>query len=245
MGSALAQNAPVPPCAGSPVPSAGAVGAALNQLVWMADEVPADWSPPACTGWSAGATTVLLAAAGRFTLVGDSEEIAAKVAAFSNLTDIVYWSSTRDTWRQLFKAAFALSGPDRTARRADFTADDFVPDAELYYWVEEDNPTSGLVYQMLVHERTADRLVFESVNRTAVKAKLLFLPFKLAEPGEFRQRYIIERENGDIWRYYSLVRLGEASNLAGTSATNYRNRAEAYFRYLAGLRMDREPPAAR
>jgi len=244
-GNALAQIVPVPPCAGEPVPVAGAVGDALEQLVWIEDELPEEWSPPPCTGWSDGPTTVLLAAAGRFTFVGDSDSLAARVVRISDMTNIVYWSSTRRIWRKLFKEAEALSGPDRSASRADFDADDFVPGAELYYWVEENNPTAGIVYQLLVHERTPDRLVFESVNRTPLKAKLLFLQATLAESGEFRQRYTIEREDGDTWRYYSLVRLGEAGSRAGTSAANYRNRAQAYFRYLAGIRMDLEPPAAR
>lgn len=120
-----------------------------------------------------------------------------------------------------------------------------MPDTELYYWLEEDNPTAGIVYQMLVHERTPSRLVFETVNITPVKARLLIFRARIAQPGEYRQLYYIERESDDTWHYYSLVRMGRASSLVGTSAANYRNRAEAFFRYLAGLRMDREPPAAR
>ena len=241
----LAQNAPVPPCAGPPYPTAGAVGDALNQLIWMEDEVPVDWSPPVCTGWSGGPTKVLLAASGRFSMAGDTEALARRLTSISTLTDIVYWSSSRGRWRHLFKEAVALSQPDRKALRADFFAGDFVPDAELYYWLEEDNPTAGVVYQTLVHERTPSRLVFEAINLTPVKAKLLIFRAEIAAPSEYRQLYYIERERDDTWRYYSLVRMGRASSLAGSSAANYRNRAEAYFRYLTGQRMDREPPAAR
>lgn len=240
----LAQSTPLPPCAGPPNPTAGDVGDSLNQLVWMEDELPGDWSPSACTGWSAGPTKVLLAAAGRLSVDGDSAALAARLTSISTLTNIVYWSSSRGRWRNLFKEAVALSAPDRKARRADFIEDDFVPDRELYYWLKEDNPTAGVVYQMLVHERTPSRLVFETINVTAVKAKLLFLRAEIAARGEVRQLYYIERETDDTWRYYSLIRMGRASGLARTSAANYRNRAEAYFRFLAGLRMDREPPAA-
>lgn len=242
---AFAQNTPMPPCAGTPNPAPGAVGDALNQLVWMDGELPVDWSPPACTGWSAGPTKVLLAAAGRFRMAGDSAALARRLISISAMTDIVYWSSTRDKWRKLFEEAAALSAPDRQATRADFVEADFVPGARLYYWLQEDNPTAGVVYQMLVRERTPDRLVFESINVTPLKAKLLIFRAEIAAPGEYRQLYYFERESGDIWRYYSLVRMGEAGSLAGTSAANYRNRAAAYFRYLARLRMDREPPAAR
>jgi hypothetical protein len=240
-----AQREPVPPCAGSPVPAAGNAGDSLNQLVWIEDELAADWSPPACTGWPRGPTKVLLAAAGRFTMSGDTEALVSRLARISALTGIVYWSSTRSRWRNLFKEAVALTRPDRRARRADFSEQDFEPGAQLYYWLKEDNPAAGVVYQVVVHERTPDRLVFETVNLTSVKASLLLLGARIAAPGEFRQLYYIERETDRTWRYYSLVRLGRANSLAGTSEANYRNRAEAYFRYLAQLRMDREPPAAR
>jgi dipeptidyl aminopeptidase/acylaminoacyl peptidase len=228
-----------------PVPAAGGVGDALKQVVWMEDDAISAWSPPACTGWRAGPTKVLLAAAGRFAMAGDSEALVSRLARVSGLTDLVYWSTTRDKWRKLFKQAVALAGPDRATRRDDFSADEFVTDATLYYWLKEDNPTAGVVYQMRIHERTPSRLVFESVNVTPVKASALLLGIRIAAPGEFRQLYYLERESGSTWHYYSLVRMGQASGLAGTSEANYRNRAAAYFRYLAELDMDREPPAAR
>lgn len=243
--SALAQDAPVPPCAGPAVPSAGAAGESLNQLVLFDDEAASDWIPPACTGWVAGPTKVLLAAAGRFELAGDSAALASRLTQFSSLTEIVYWSSTRNRWRRLFEAAVALSEPNRESERIDFTAEDFVPDAELYYWSEEDNPTAGVVHQMIVHERTPDRLVFETVNRTSIRTRFLIFRGEIAPPGELRQLYYVDRESDDSWHFYSLVRLGRASGLAGTSEKNYRNRTEAFFRFIANLPMDREPPAAR
>ena len=242
--NAFAQDAPVPPCAGPPDPAPGPVGDSLNQSVWMEDELPSDWSPSVCTGWSAGPTRVLLAAAGRFRMDGDSSTLVSRLTRISALTNIVYWSSSRGRWRNLFEEAVALSEPDRKATRGDFLEGDFVPDAELYYWLKEDNPTAGIVFEMRVYERTPNRLVFEIANVSAVRAKLLVLRPEIAAPGEYRQLYYIERERDDVWHYYSMVRMGRASSLAGTSAANYRNRAESYFRYLAGLRMDREPPAA-
>lgn len=234
----------MPPCAGTPEPAAAAVGAALNQAVWIRDESPIRWSPPACTGWTAEPTAVLLAAAGRFAMEGDSAVLAERVGSIARLTQIIYWSSSRERWRPLFKEAVALSRPDRSARRGDFSSDDLATGAVLYYWLEEDNPTIGVIYEMRVHERTPDRLVFETVNSTPVKARLLFLRPEVAAPGELRQLYRIERDGAGTWRYYTLIRMVGAGSLFGTSAANYRNRAEAYFRFLAGLRMDREPPAA-
>lgn len=245
-GEVLAQSMPVPPCAGDAVPVAGDVGSSLNQLVWVDDESMDDWVPPECTGWSAGPSKALLAAAGRFRMAGDTSMLADHLAKVSSMTDMLYWSHSRGKWRHLFKEAVALSAPDPDARRADFTGDELGEGTKTYVWFQEDNPTAGIVYQVQVHERTPDRLVYESVNVTPIKARLLFvIRPEIAEPREFHQLYFIERESGDIWRFYSLVRMGRASSLAGTTEANYKNRAEAYFRYLARLDMTREPPAAR
>jgi hypothetical protein len=244
-GDVLGQTTPVPPCAGSPYPAPGDVGALLNQLVWIDDEVPDGWTPPPCTGWTAGSTRVLLAAAGRFRMDGDSATMATRLAAISGLEDIVYWSASRERWRRLFSEATALTRPESNAPRADFGAGDLVPGADLYYWSEEDNPTAGVVYRILVHARTPDRLVVEMVNLSPLKAAFLFVRPEVAAADEFRQLYYFERENGDVWRFYALLRMGGAGSLFGTSAANYRNRTEAYFRHLAVLPMTREPPASR
>jgi len=102
---AIAQSAPLPPCAGPPIPAAGSVGDSLNQSIWMEAELPVGWYPPACTGWNAEATKVLLAAAGRFRMIGDSGVVVDRLARISTLTDIVYWSTSRAEWRALTGAA--------------------------------------------------------------------------------------------------------------------------------------------
>jgi hypothetical protein len=83
------------------------------------------------------------------------------------------------------------------------------------------------------------------INLSPLKATLLLVRREVAAPEEFRQLYFFEREDGDVWRFYALLRMSGAGSLLGTSATHYLNRTEAYFRYLAGLPMTREPPAAR
>lgn len=243
-GVALAQEMPVPPCEGQPYPAAGVVGELLNQLVLIEEQVPEGWTPPECTGWSAGPTKALQATAGRFRMAGDTDALATHLARVSRMASIDYWSTTRARWRPLFDEAFALTQPDPNARRGDFTKDDVVPGAELYSWLKENNPTAGIVYRTKVHERTPDRLVYETVNVTAIEAKLLLFTRKIAGPEEFRQLYFVEREQDDIWHFYSLNRMGQARTFSGTSAASFRNRAEAYFRYLAALEMTREPPAS-
>jgi hypothetical protein len=68
----------------------------------------------------------------------------------------------------------------------------------------------------------------------------------LFPPGEAQSVYLLERESPDIWRYYSLARTGKkASSLTEGHDASLINRAVAYYRYLAGIPTDREPPAAR
>ena len=232
---------PAPPCAGTPYPAYGDVDGPLRVEVLLGGDVPNDWTPPPCTGWKAGPTKVLMGAAGRFRHSGDITDIVARIVAVSQLTGVVYWSQTRQVWRRLFKDAAALSGPDPGSRRPDFSPAELRPGKNLHLRQEEDNLLRAVVYRYHIRERTGDRLIFESTNLTP----LGFAIFDAVDAGEFRQFYKIERETGDVWRYFSLVRLGRASTLAATSASSYMNRAAAYYRYVAGIRMDREPPAAR
>jgi hypothetical protein len=58
--------------------------------------------------------------------------------------------------------------------------------------------------------------------------------------------YFLDRESPDVWRYYSIARTGKNSSrlTVGHDASSI-NRAVAYFRRLAGIPTDQEPPAAR
>lgn len=241
----LAQQGPVPPCEGPPRPAASSPGSLLNQLAWVDDESITDWSPPDCTGWETRPVRALLGAAGRFRLAGDSTVLVERLGRISAMTDMIYWSSTRNRWRELFDEAHALSRPDPDATREDFSAAELGTNSEAYFWLQENNPTAGVVYRVSIHDRTPNRLVFETVNVTPLKAEMLIFRRTVANPGDFRQFYILQRESDDIWHYYSLARMSGAGTLAGLSEASLRNRAEAVFRYIAGLEMAREPPAAR
>jgi hypothetical protein len=63
---------------------------------------------------------------------------------------------------------------------------------------------------------------------------------------ELQAIYFLDRESSDIWRYYSIARTGKNANgLATGHDASTVNRAVAFFRYLAGIPTDQEPPAAR
>lgn len=241
LGSAnvLADNTPSPPCAGPAIPTAPPAGDALNQKVWLKDDLPSGWSLPTCTGWQAGSGKGILAGAGRLHLPGGIGELVTRLVSFSKYTDIIYWSASRSKWRKQFEEAWALAAPEPEERRDDFSADDVVSGNVIHFWQLEANPTRGVVFELRVRDSAPDRLEFEIINITPLK--FLIPSFLIAEPGMLRQLFYLEREDNDTWQYYTLVQMGRDGEI---TEKNYRNRTTAYFRYLGGLQMDRDPPAA-
>jgi hypothetical protein len=61
-----------------------------------------------------------------------------------------------------------------------------------------------------------------------------------------QQIYFVERRAPGVWGFYSLTRTRMASRLLphGSSAS-YINRAVAFYRLVAGIPTDQEPPAER
>jgi hypothetical protein len=234
---------PVPPCAGSPTPDYPQVGQPPIIRVWRDSEIRG-WKPAECAGLGALDANSVIATAGRFRFAGGIDAIAERVARISALTSIKYFSVREEGWQPLFNASFALKdGPTNKpsqARRPDFTPDDLVPGRPLRFWQEENSLLSPVTYRLTVRERTEDRLVYTIVNEGAVKAMFL----RAIEPGEMRQLYVVERDGGDIWRYYSLVDARTKTGPFTLSARSYINRAAAYYRYIADIPTDLEPPAA-
>lgn len=94
---------------------------------------------------------------------------------------------------------------------------------------------------MRIRSVLPDRLVFDTEN---ISAMWYFL-IPLFRPGEMQSIYFLERESQDVWRYYGLVRTGKnASPLTASNKASSINRAVAFFRYLAGIQTDKEPPAS-
>jgi len=57
---------------------------------------------------------------------------------------------------------------------------------------------------------------------------------------------MLRRESEKVWRYCSIARTGRgASRLAAGLETSSINRVVAFYRFLAGIPTDQEPPAAR
>jgi hypothetical protein len=95
---------------------------------------------------------------------------------------------------------------------------------------------------MHVAEAAAERIVFEAENVSTMRFHLI----PLFHPGDVQSIYLLDRESENVWRYYSIVRTGKNANgLIPVNASSEINRAVAFYRWLAGIPTDREPPAAR
>jgi hypothetical protein len=86
------------------------------------------------------------------------------------------------------------------------------------------------------------RLVFDTENITTMRYWLV----PIFHPGDIQAIYFLERESQNVWRYYSIARTGRNANILATGhEASSVNRAVAFYRYLAGIPMDNEPPAER
>jgi hypothetical protein len=232
--------APEPPCGGPSFPSYPDVDHPPAIKAWVHDELGRDWMPPPCTGWTEPGFSMLVVTAARFRYESGTDGLLRHIGAVSRLKGMPYWSTTHQRWQTLIVDAYALSGPTGE-RRGDFAPGELTEGAHVYF-SQEDSLSGKGTYEMRVKAADPDKLVFETRNASTLR--LLMVP--VFHPGDVQSIYFLERESKDVWRYYNIVRLGEKANslIAGHAASSI-NRAVAFYRYLAGIPGDQEPPAAR
>lgn len=237
----MATDGPAPPCDDATLSVFANPGEPASVRAWPAASLPASWIPPACLKWHDKNFAVLVAVAGRFDGVAKAAELLQRLAAVSRLTTIRYWSFSRKEWRTLLDKATALDAPDRARERTDFSSGELETARDYFMWQKENSPASGMILRTRFREISDRRLVFDQVNITASD----ILMITILEPYAFRTRYFMERESGSTWRYHSLTRFGTADQtLTEGQIASVINRSVAIFRYLGGLPMEREPPAA-
>jgi hypothetical protein len=238
---AQVDSGPRPPCGSDPIPPYPDVDSAPTVQVWDRDGLGRDWIPPACTGWTVPGFSTLVATVARFHYSSGAEGLLRHMGAISQLTGMRYWSTTRKSWQTLIPNAYALSGPTGDQRRKDFSLDEMVEGSTLYFH-QEDNLSGKATYQLRLLKVSPDRLVLSTENLTTMR----FFLISLFAPGEIQSIYFLDRESPDVWRYYCLARTGrKASSLTAGHQASSINRAVAFYRYLAGIPMEQEPPAAR
>jgi hypothetical protein len=236
-----AQAGPQPPCGVDFTPPYPSLADSPVVKFWSAAELGGNWRPPECTGWTGEGFSTLVTTAARFRPTGGMEDLLRQSGAISSLVGLRYWSTTHKNWQTLIPEAYAVTNARGDQRRKDFTLEELKPGAVLYFQ-QADNLSGKAVFRLHIADATKDRLVFDVANVTVMR--YLFLP--LFHPGEMQSIYYLDRESEDTWRYYSMARTGKnSSGLTAGHEASWINRSVAFFRHVAGIPGDREPPAAR
>jgi hypothetical protein len=233
-----AQPGPQPPCGGDPVPTWPGQGASPAVKFWSESDFGRNWRPPACTGWTGVGFSTLVTTVARFSFSSGAEGLLRRIGAISELAGMRYWSTTHKQWQTLIVEARASNG---SQRREDFTPEEMKEGKDLYF-EQTDNLSGDAVYRMHISKVSADRLVFDVENVSTMR----YFFVTLFHPGEVQSIYYLDRESDNVWRYYSIARTGRnASRLTVGHESSSINRAVAFYRCLAGIPTDQEPPAAR
>ena len=235
-----AQSGPQPPCGQDPVPSYPAVDHSPVVKFWSESDFGHAWRPPACTSWTEPGFSTLITTVARFRYTAGAEGLLRHIGAASELAGMRYWSTSHKRWQTLIVSAHALTGPQPSRQRPDFSPDEMKP-GQVLYFEQVDNLSGSAIYRMHIAEASADRLVFDVENASLIGYSFV----TLFHPGQMQSIYFLDRESDNIWRYYSIARTGRnASRLAAGHASSSINRAVAFYRSLAGIPTDQEPPAA-
>jgi hypothetical protein len=236
-----AQFGPQPPCGETPVPPYPGLDDSAIVKLWSKTDLGHDWRPPACTGWAALGFTTLVTTVARFRSTSEAEGLLRHIGAISELTGMRYWSTTHKQWQTLIVNAHALTGLEPAQRRENFKPDELKKGKTLYF-EQVDNLSGKASYRMHMVESSADRIVFDVENVSTIR----YLVITLFHPGEMQSIYFLDRESENVWRYYSIIRIGENANrLIMANEYSTVNRAVAFYRYLVGIPTDQEPPATR
>ena len=104
----------------------------------------------------------------------------------------------------------------------------------------DNRSASDVIYRMRVRESSADHVVIETENVTAVR----WWGMTLFKPGALQTAYFLDMLAPDTWSYYTLTKISDGSWLVAGHEKSYVNRVIALYRHLAGIPTDTEPPAA-
>jgi hypothetical protein len=235
------QLGPQPPCGKEPIPSYPSLQASAIVNSWSVPDFGRDWRPPACTGWTEVGFTTLVTIVARFRYASETQGLLRHIGAISERAGARYWSTTHKQWQTLVVDAYAVTDSHSGQRREDFTLDELEAGKVLYF-EQADNLSGKAIYRMHIAEASTDRVVLDIENVNTMR--YFFLP--IFHPGEVQSIFFLDRESDGVWRYYSIVRTGKSANrrLMGNESSSI-NRAVAFYRQLAGIPTDQEPPAAR
>ena len=232
---------PQPPCGMEPVPPYPGLDQSPIVKFWRVSDLGLGWRPPACTGWTESGFSTLITTVARFRYGSGAKDMLRHIGAISELAGLRYWSTTHKQWQTLIVNSHALAASQPTQGREDFTPDE-MKEGKVFYFEQADNLSGAAIYRLHIGVVAADRLVYDIENVSVMRYFFL----TLFHPGEMQSIYFLDRESESVWRYYSIARTGRnASRLAMGHESSWINRAVAFYRSLAGIPTDQEPPAAR
>jgi hypothetical protein len=238
--SSRADTLPQPPCGSATFPPYPGLEVPPAVKAWDRAESGIDWTPPACTGWTDPGFTTLVVVAARFRHATGTEGLLRRIGAISGHKGIRYWSTTHKRWQTLIINSHALSDAAGDRGREDFSPVEMAEGKSLYFQ-QEDNLTGKAVYRMRIRSASPDRLVFDTENTGTVR----YLRLPMFRPGGLQTITFLDRESQGVWRYYSITRTGRKASLVTAGyGTSSINRAVAFYRHLAGIPTDKEPPAS-
>lgn len=237
----LAQPRPQPPCGEDPVPPYPELDHSPVVTFWSESELGREWRAPPCAGWNGAGFSTVITTVARFRNPLGADELLRRIGAVSEMAGTRYWSITHQQWRTLIMSAHALTVPHAGHRRADFNPSELL-EGKVLNLEQADNLAGNAIYRMHMSKASANRIVFDVENVTSLR----YFFVTLFPPGEMQSIYFLDREGDGVWRYYGMVRTGRnASRLATGHEASSVNRAVAFYRWLAGIPTDQEPPAAR
>jgi hypothetical protein len=233
---------PRPPCGGEPIPDYPQLGGEPNVLLWTKTGLGRDWTPPSCTPWPAGATTIVVGLAGHFQYAGSPDVLLARIGAISSLSEVRYWSVTEKQWNTMFMRTVALDGPNPKKARGDFSAAELRAGGNFYFTAADNRSGKDAVSRLRVIVADGGHFVLETENVTPLRWTIL----TYATPGSFQTWYFLDRDIDGGWRFYSLTRVLYASSLLSDviPGNSYINRSVAMYRHFLGLPTERNPPIA-
>ncbi len=235
------QFGPLPPCGTDPIPPYPALDNPAVVKSWNRSTLGRDWIPPSCANWTQIGFTTLVTIAARFQYHYGAEGLLRHVGAISELAGTRYWSTTHKQWRTLIVDAYALSDSRPAQRRSDFSVAELKA-GKAFYFEQVDNLSGNAVYRLDIVDASENRIVFDLENVTTMRYHLI----PILHPGELQSMYFLDRESDNVWRFYSIVRIGKnASGLILGSESSSVNRAVAFYRHLVGVPDTQEPPGAR
>lgn len=233
------QAGPAPPCGTDPVPNYPLAIDSSIVKAWHKSDLGAAWNPPPCTGWASSDFATLVTIAARFRSASDAQGLLHRIGSISQLAGVRYWSTTRQRWRTLILDAYAVSSAQSGQRRVDFQPGE-MSEGKVLYFEQTDNLSGKAIYSMRIAAASPNRIVVEIENVSTIH----YLLIPLFHPGELQSIYFLDRESNDVWRFYSIVRTGTPSNrLLPSNESSAINRAVAFYRHMAGIPTDQEPPA--